>query len=83
MDAVVGLVVKDCTFVGMETTAIDINSSDTDGGDGLIANCVVGAKGAVADIDTLIDAGGCILVGNMGSDTASEAGSRIPVTTPA
>lgn len=82
-NAVASLVVDNCIFVGMETTAIDINSSDTDGGDGLIANCSVGAKGTVANIDTLIDAGGCILINNYGSDTASEGGGLIPVTTPA
>ena len=80
--AVVSLIVKNCIFAGMEATAIDINSSDTDGGDGLITGCVVGAKGTVADIDTLIDAGGCILINNYGSDTAAEGGGLIPVTTP-
>lgn len=77
-----GGVIKYNTFVGMEVAAIDFNSSSTDGGDGLIAWNTVGAKGAVADIDTLIDAGGYCLCQNYGTDTASEGGGLIPVTTP-
>jgi hypothetical protein len=81
--AVVGLEVNNCVFLGMEVAAIDINSSDTDGGDGIIANCSVSAKGSVGDIDTLIDAGGCGLLQNYGTDIAAEGGGLIPVTTPA
>ncbi len=77
-----GLVARN-QFIGMDVTAIDINSSVDAQCDGLIVDNAVGAIVAVANIDTLIDAGGYVLIRNHGSDLPAEAGGLIPVTTPA
>jgi hypothetical protein len=81
--AVNGFFVTGCTFIGMALTAIDINCSDIDGGDGIISYNAMSSGGTVANIDTFIDAGGCVLIENHGSDTNGEAGGLVPVTTPA
>ena len=78
-----GGLVKNCDFIAMDVTAVDINSSVGAQGDGLIAYCNVAAGAAVANIDTLIDAGGYQLIQNYGSDSATAAGGLIPLVTPA
>lgn len=84
VDAQVGFVIDNCIFVGMDLTAIDINSSVcAQAGDGIISNCRITGYSGIADIDTAVDAGGAGVVGTLGTDLAAEGGSRIPVTTPA
>lgn len=78
-----GGLVRNCDFIAMDATAIDINSSVSAQGDGLIAYCNVAAGATVADIDTLIDTGGYQTIECYGSDSATAAGGRIPVATPA
>ena len=78
-----GGLVKNCDFIGMNVTAIDINSSVSALSDGMIVGCNIAAIASVANIDTLIDAGGYILVENHGSDLPAEAGGLVPVATPA
>lgn len=78
-----GGLVKTCDFIAVDVTAIDINSSVSAQGDGIISRCNVAAGASVANIDTLIDAGGYILIENYGSDLPAEGGGLIPVTTPA
>lgn len=78
-----GYLIKNCDFIGMDLTALDMNSSTTARGDGTMANCSVAAFAQTDNIDTLIDAGGTILIENYGSDLPAEAGGLIPVTTPA
>lgn len=78
-----GGLVKNCDFIGMVVTAVDIDSSTTARGDGMIANCGIAAFAQTDNIDTLIDAGGFILLQNYASDLPAEAGGLVPVTTPA
>lgn len=78
-----GGLVKNNNFIAMNVTAIDINSSVNALSDGLIVDNRIGAIAAVANIDTLIDAGGYLLCGNLGTDLPAEAGGTVPVTTPA
>lgn len=70
-------------FIAVDVTAIDINSSVSAQGDGIISHNSIAAGAAVSNIDTLIDAGGYISVENYGSDLPAEGGGRVPVTTPA
>lgn len=70
----VGVLVKDCRFIGMTLTAIDFNSSST----GVLENLTVLSLNAT--VAELID------VGTMGSwnvrvADASKSGARIPATT--
>ncbi len=83
VDTASGGIIDNCIFAGCETVAIDFNSSSTVGGDGVISNCSIGAKGSVANIDTLIDSGGYALIENHGTDSITEAGGLVPVATPA
>jgi len=78
-----GGLVSNCKFIGMNVTAIDINSSVNALSDGMITDCRIGAIASVANIDTLIDAGGYLLMENRGTDLPAEAGGLVPVTTPA
>ena len=78
-----GGLVSNVKFIGMNVTAIDINSSVNALSDGMITDCRVGAIAAVGNIDTLIDAGGYLLMENRGTDLPAEAGGLVPVTTPA
>lgn len=78
-----GGLVKKCDFIAMNLTAIDINSSVNALSDGMIVDCNIGAIAAVSNIDTLIDAGGYLLLNNKGTDLPAEAGGLVPVTTPA
>lgn len=78
-----GGLVKNCDFIGMDVTAIDINSSVNALCDGLIVDNRIGAISAVANIDTLIDAGGYLLMENYGTDLPAETGGVVPVTSAA
>ena len=78
-----GGIVKDNIFIGMDVTAIDFNSSTQANCEGIICGNMVAAGANVADIDTLIDAGGYGLLDNWGTDLPAEGGGLIPVTTPA
>jgi len=78
-----GGLIKDNVFIGMDTTAVDLNSSSQGNIEGIICGNVVGAGAAAANIDTLIDAGGYACIENYGTDEPAEAGGRIPVATPA
>ena len=78
-----GGLVKNCNFIAMDVTAIDINSSVNALCDGMITNNRIGAITAVSNIDTLIDAGGYLLMENYGTDLPAESGGNIPVTSAA
>ncbi len=78
-----GGLVKNCNFIAMNVTAIDINSSVNALSDGMIAFNNIGAIAAVSNIDTMIDAGGYLLIENRGTDLPAEGGGLVPVTTPA
>ena len=78
-----GGLVKECDFIAVDVTAIDINSSVSAQGDGMIARCNIVAGAAVADIDTIIDTGGYGTIETFATDSATEAGGLVPVATPA
>ena len=77
-----GGLVKNVDFIGMNVTAVDINSSVNALSDGMVAHCNIGAIASVANIDTLIDAGGYLSIENRGTDVPAEAGGLVPVATP-
>jgi len=83
VDAADGGLIDNCTFVGMDTVAIDFNSSDTANVAGLVRNCAIGMGANTADIDAAMDLGSYGSGGTLGTDIVTESGSRIPVTTPA
>jgi len=78
-----GYIIDRCVFVGMDTVAIDFNSSSSANCDGIISNCDIAMGADTANIDTAIDAGGSGIVNTFGTDNPDSAGSRIPVQTPA
>ena len=82
-DAADGGLIDNCTFVGMDVTAIDFNSSDTANIAGLLRNCAVGMGADTADMETAIDPGSYGSVGTLMTDNIAASGSRIPVVTPA
>lgn len=81
-ETVSGLV-HNCTMIAVDTLAIDFNSSVSAQGDGLISNVNIVAGAGIANIDTIVDIGGYATVNVFATDSATEAGSRVPVATPA
>lgn len=82
-DAADGGTIDSCIFIGMDTAAVDFNSSDTANVAGVISNCTVGMGADTANIDTAIDPGGYGLFNVYVTDIVSERGANIPVTSPA
>jgi hypothetical protein len=78
-----GGLIEGCTFIGMDLTAVDFDSSTAGAQcEGMIRNCRVG-MGATSDLVSAIDAGGYGCIQNYGTDEPGEAGGLMPQTTPA
>lgn len=75
--------IQRCQFIGMDTQAVDIDSSTNAQGDGLIADSNIAGGAGIANIDTAVDAGGWCLCEVHGTDLPAEGGGLVPVTTPA
>jgi len=82
-DTVEGGVIHNNLFVGMETTAIDFNSSSQANCAGIISQNYIVTAAAVANVDTTIDAGSYGPVQNYATDVATEGGGGAPATTAA
>lgn len=67
------------TMLGVDTVAIDFNSSAGATGDGIVAYLNVAASAAVTSIEDLIDTGGYVFIQCFASDDTTKAGGRIPI----
>lgn len=68
------------TMLGVDTVAIDFNSSAGATGDGVVAYLNVAASAAVTSIEDLIDTGGYVFIQCYASDDTTKAGGRIPIS---
>jgi hypothetical protein len=82
-DAADGGLIEKCLFIGMDTAAIDFNSSDTANIAGLIVDCSIGMGADTANIDTAVDMASYGLIRTYCTDLPAEGAGHIPVTTPA
>jgi len=70
----VGILIKDCVFIGMDATALDFNSSAT----GIVMNCAVDSNNAT--VAEMIDVGDLSCI-DLKVGYLSVSGARIPATT--
>jgi len=82
VDAADGGLIQNCQFIGMDTAAIDFNSSDTANIAGLILDCSIGMGADTANIDTAIDMSSYGCIRTYCTDLPAEGAGHIPVTTP-
>lgn len=76
-----GLIIRDAIIIGVDTLAIDINSSTIIVGDGLISNVAVAASAALTSIEDVFDVGGMVFDRCYVSDVAGSTTGRAPITT--
>lgn len=83
-DAAVGWFIEDCTFVAVDTVAIDFNSS---GGastpDGVVRNCTFIASAALTSIEDIVDVGRYLFSECYAHDytNLTTAAARVPIGT--
>lgn len=79
-DTAEGWLIEDCTFIGVDTVAIDFNSSAGAVGDGIVQRCNMAASAALTSIEDIIDVGGYAFIECYATDAVT-AGARVPITT--
>lgn len=81
VDTVEGGLIQRCTFLGVDTLAIDFNSSAGATGDGLVTDCRMMASAALTSIEDLLDVGGYVFAECYASDAVSASAARVPLST--
>jgi len=71
-----GVLIQDCTFIGLDTAIVDFNSSAT----GLVVNCYADSNTATGTVAELVD-GGLLTFVNMRVGEPQKSGALIPATT--
>lgn len=71
-----GLLIKDCTFIGLDTAVLDFNSSAT----GLVVNCFADSNTGTGTVAELMD-GGLLTFVETRIGEPQKSGARIPATT--
>lgn len=83
-DAAVGWLIEDCTFLSVDTVAIDFNSSAAATGvDGLVNNCRFVATAALTSIEDIVDTGRYLFAECYAHDitNVTTAAARVPIGT--
>lgn len=80
-DAVIGGLIQGCQFLGVDTVAIDFNSSVKATGDGLVNYCTFIASAALTSIEDIIDVGGYNFSQCFAADAVTGRAAPVPITT--
>jgi len=79
--AVEGGLFQRLTILGVDTVAIDFNSSSAAAGDGMVADCRFLATAALTSIEDILDVGGYSFFECYAADAVSAAAARVPLLT--
>ena len=80
-DTVEGGLIRRCAMIGVDTVAIDFNSSAGATGDGLVSDCRFVASAALTSIEDIIDVGGYNFAECYAVDAVSASAARVPLST--
>lgn len=79
-DSVVGGLITNCQMMGVDTVAIDFNSSVGATGDGLVNQCTFIASAALTSIEDIIDVGGYNFSQCFAADAVTGRAAPVPIT---
>jgi hypothetical protein len=79
-DVVEGGLIQDCVMMGVDTVAIDFNSSAGATGDGLVSRCTFIASAALTSIEDIIDVGGYNFSQCYAADAVTGRAAQVPIT---
>ena len=82
VDTAEGWLIENCTFLKVDTVAIDFNSSSSVS-DGIVRNSMILATAALTSIEDVVDAGGYLFFEVYAHDgtSATTAAARVPIGT--
>lgn len=80
-DTVEGGIIRNCVFLGVDTVAIDMNSSAGATGDGLVEKCTFIASAALTSIEDIIDVGGYNFAECYAADAVTGRAAPVPIAT--
>lgn len=80
-DTVEGMIISDCTFLGVDTLAIDFNSSAGATGDGMVIRAMVAASAALTSVEDVFDVGGYNFFECKVTDAVGGRGANVPLAT--
>jgi hypothetical protein len=80
-DTVEGGIIEDCTFLGVDTLAIDFNSSAGATGDGMVIRAMVAASAALTSVEDVFDVGGYNFYECRVTDSTTGRGAPVPLAT--